>query len=56
MKSYVALIADKRDIYDRHWVRSTPNETLEVFAKRMHKCYDSLTYYVNICEVKKLNV
>lgn len=56
MKNYVALIANRRDIYDRYWVRSTSNETLETFAKRMHKCYDFLTYNVDICEAKELDV
>ena len=56
MKHYIALIANRHDVYDRHWLRSTPGETLEAFTKRMHKCYDSLSYYVDICEAKKLDV
>ena len=56
MKYYIALIANRHDVYDRHWLRSTPGETLEAFAKRMHKCYDYLSYYVDICEAKELHV
>ena len=55
MKYYIALIANRHDVYDRHWLRSTPGETLEAFAKRMHKCYDYLSYYVDICEAKELD-
>lgn len=56
MKYYIALITDRHDVYDRYWLRSTPGETLEAFAKRMHKCYDYLSYYVDICEAKELDV
>lgn len=56
MKYYVALIANRHDTYDRYWVRSTPNETLEAFTKRMHKCYDYLSYYVDICEAEEVNL
>lgn len=55
-KHYIALIANRHDSYDRYWIRSTPNETLEAFAKRMHKCYDYLTYNVDICETKELDI
>ena len=56
MKYYVALIADRHDAYDRYWVRSTPDETLEAFTKRVRKCYDYLSYYVDICEVKETDL
>ena len=56
MKYYVALIADRHDTYDRYWVRSTPNETLEAFTKRIRKCYDYLSYYVDICEAEEVDL
>ena len=30
-QQYVALIANRRDTYDRYWIRNAPNETLEIF-------------------------
>ena len=55
-QQYVALIANRRDTYDRYWIRSTPNETLEVFTKRMRKCYDYLTYNVDICKINNADI
>lgn len=54
MKCYVALITNRSDIYDRDWMRSTPDETLEAFTERVHKCYNYSSYYISIYEANKL--
>lgn len=53
-KHYIALIANRHDSYDRYWIRSTPNETLEAFAKRSINVTTILPIMLTFAKLKSL--
>lgn len=55
MKQGIALIWNKQDVYDRHWVRQSPGETLERFINRMKKCYSGNNWVIDFYEATPID-
>lgn len=54
--AYIALITNKHNVDDKHFIKSYYNETLKEFTKRAHACFDTREFYVDIFEGYKTNL
>lgn len=56
---YIALIQKRTEFGNRHWVKSTPEETKERFIERISNCYikpyDIPYWDVEIFEANEIN-